>query len=150
MKKFLTIALLVMALCVVSVAVSAEIKADYNATSTVATVTAPTVNAGQAVILVVEGAEKETTDLTITDDYTTEDLAADIVYVDQATVAANSSVTFNFIPRVGSEKKDTTVFYSDGVNDVQTADLYNGAKYTVTLDVNGGTHYLLAQLLLTN
>lgn len=139
MKKFLTIALLVMALCVVSMAVSAELTATYDQTSKVATVSAPTANAGQAVVLVVAGENLDTNDLVINATQTAEALAAKIVYVDQATATAGGKATFNFIPRESITDTKSTVFFSDGTTvSTKLLDTTPVTSHTVTFDTAGG------------
>lgn len=140
MKKFLTIALLVMALCVVSVAVSAAptATASYDQNNKVATVTVTPETTGQTVVLVVNGANLTA----IPNTNAPETLAEDIVYVDQATATAGTAVPFNFIPRADTAtktySKDSTVFYSDGTTVGTPVALYAGAKYTVSFNMDGG------------
>lgn len=141
MKKFLTIALLVMALCVVSVAVSAAPTASCR--NSVATVIADeAAAAGQTVILVV--GEKEDGTLYSQADLGTAEttvLEGDIIYVDQATVSQGEKKSFTFVPRVLTGDKpyadDATVFLSDG-STVTATPVYLGNTYTVTLNANGG------------
>ncbi len=154
MKKFLTIALLVMALCVVSVAVSAtefnetdKITTNFNSKTSVATVTVPgPSSAGQVVILAVQGEKLKTTYLT--EQQLASTLADKIIYVDQTTATGNA--TFSFIPRevtTGTGETavkapyegDVTVFSSDGTDVYTKTFATNIVNVTVTLDVNDGT-----------
>ena len=142
MKKFLTIALLVMVLCVVSVAVSAaEITVKEVGEDNVVSVTVPAPEtAGQTVVLVVKGTE---TDIKTVAEW--EDLADKIIYVDQATAAGSKE--FSFIPREESAGQPYTnkavVFSSYNGNEgdvfVKQIDTTPVKTYTITLNANGGT-----------
>ena len=141
MKKFLTIALLVMALCVVSVAVSAAPTASCS--NGVATVKADKATAaGQTVVLVVKENERPYVDKTALADASTENLELDIIYVDQATVSVDEEKSFTFVPRsydgTNPYVGEATVFLSNGVDDPAVISLYTGETYTVTLNANGG------------
>lgn len=138
MKKFLTIALLVMALCVVSMAVSAAPTATADFENGVATVTVTPGTTGQTVVLVVDGADLA--DIPNTDAPDT--LAQKIIYVDQTAGTAGTPVSFNFIPRTAPSGVtygvDSTVFYSDGTSVGSPVELYTGTTYIVTLDPGEG------------
>jgi len=153
MKKFLTIALLVMALCVVSVAAyaegettvvpeSANITVKEVTSDNVVSVTVPaSESAAQTVVLVVKGTEKNITTVAAN-----ESLADEIIYVDQAT--ASGSKEFTFIPRAlapeeGAEavvyEGPAVVFTSSGGSavEVKTIDTKYYETFTITMTNDG-------------